>query len=58
MGRAAESFGHDPKKAGKKAAKDMKKGKIDKKELNERYKQAKDMGYGKEFKKGYAEGAE
>ena len=37
MGRAAEHFGHDPKEAGKKAAKDI--------------------GYGKEFKKGYAEEA-
>ena len=57
MGRAAEHFGHDPKEAGKKAAKDLKEGKITKEEFKDKCRQAKDIGYGKEFKKGYAEEA-
>ena len=57
MGRAAEHFGHDPKEAGKKAAKDLKEGKITKEEFKDKYQQAKDINYGKEFKKGFAEEA-
>lgn len=41
MGTAREHFGHDPKEAGKKAAKDLAEGRITK----------------EEFKEGYAEGA-
>ncbi|MCP4363725.1 MAG: hypothetical protein GY800_00250 [Planctomycetes bacterium] len=58
MGRAAEHFGHDPKEAGKKAAKDISEGKISKDELKEKYKDAKFRGQGDDFKKGYAEGAD
>ena len=57
MGRAAGHFGHDPQAAGQRAAEDMAAGRIDADELKERYKEAKDMGYGDEFKAGYAAGA-
>lgn len=48
---------HNTKNEGKNSAKDMASGKIDKKELHERYADAKFRGEGKEFKEGYAEGA-
>jgi len=43
--------------AGKDAARQTAHGTMDKNELNERYKKAKDLGQGAEFKKGYGEGA-
>lgn len=58
MGNSRKHFGHDPAKAGKKAGKQMREGKISKDELKKRYQEAKDIGYGEEFKTGYAEGAE
>ena len=58
MGRAAEHFGHDPAKAGEKAARDVADGKITRKELRDKYQQAKDIGYGDDFKQGYAKGAD
>jgi hypothetical protein len=49
--------GYNGTEAGKDAAKQTAKGTIDKNELKERYKKAKDLGQGEEFKRGYGEGA-
>ena len=58
MGRAAEHFGHDPEKAGEKAADDLVSGKITKEQFKEMYADAKFRGDGEAFKKGYAKGAD
>ncbi|NLV26595.1 MAG: hypothetical protein GXY48_05450 [Methanomicrobiales archaeon] len=57
MGSAREHFGHDPRAAGRQAAKDMKEGRIDKNELKARYEDAKFIGCGEDFKEGYGEEA-
>lgn len=57
MGRPAGHFGHDPQAAGQRAAEEVAAGRMTTDELKERYKEAKDMGYGEEFQAGYAEGA-
>lgn len=49
--------GYNGVAAGKDAGKQMAKGTITKQELKDRYKKAKDLGQGDEFKNGYGEGA-
>jgi hypothetical protein len=47
-------FGYQGKRAGAKAAKDLKEGKISREEFRERYQTAIDAGLEDEFKEGYA----
>ncbi|GEM_PF-2217272 len=57
MGTPKEGFGYDAKEEGKKAAKDIRKGKITKQDVHDKYKKTKEDGQGEEFKEGYAEGS-
>lgn len=58
MGTPRQHFGHDPKAAGRRTAEQLAAGEITAEEAKQRYKDAKDIGYGDEYREGFAEGAE
>jgi hypothetical protein len=58
MPNPREHFGYGAEEQGEQAAKDVASGKTSTDDLKDQYQQAKDIGQGDDFKKGYAQGAD